>query len=249
MGERSGGRSERDWDYPQQSYGQFGQGGQFGQTGQYGQGGQYGQQGFFGQQGSGPYGQQGGYGYGQPGYGQSGQQGYGQSRESFGEQFGPSSIRDHGAGRHRGSSVGAGRSWQDQGTELRRGPHAGRGPKGWKRSDERIKEDVNEALARDPDLDASSIEVRVENSEVTLSGVVEDRGDKRLAEDLAEEVFGVEDVHNQLKVRRGAFARLTGEKAEPEDEQMARQTATTGANAGATADSTTTGRTTTRSRT
>ena len=235
MSERPGGTSERDWDYPpqQQGYGYGQQSRQQQFYGQQGFGQQFGEErSGFGQQGYGrPFGQ-----YGESSYmGQSGRErsgGYGTFREGWGHE----------------GSTGAGRSWQSTQREWRKGPHAGRGPKGWKRSDERIREEVNEALARDSELDATSIEVRVENAEVTLSGVVEDRGDKRLAEDIAEEVFGVEDVHNQLKVRHGAFARMTGEKAEPADEQAARQSATTGPNAGATANSTTGVKTPTRSR-
>jgi hypothetical protein len=60
--------------------------------------------------------------------------------------------------------------------------------------------------------------VLVENGEVTLSGVVEDRRAKRLAADIAEDVLGVTDIHNQLKVRHGFLAGLTGEKAEEERE-------------------------------
>lgn len=94
------------------------------------------------------------------------------------------------------------------------GSHAGRGPKGYRRSDERIREDVNDRLTWNADLDASDIEVRVMEGEVTLTGVVEDRRAKRLAEDLVEDVFGVDDVHNQLKIRHGFLAGLTGEKAD-----------------------------------
>jgi hypothetical protein len=100
-----------------------------------------------------------------------------------------------------------------------RGKHSGRGPKGWKRSNERITEEVNEALARHPELDATDIEVRVENGEVTLTGIVEDRGAKRLAEDIAEDVFGVDDVNNDLKIRHGFLAGLTGEKADEREVQ------------------------------
>lgn len=94
------------------------------------------------------------------------------------------------------------------------GSHAGRGPKGYRRSDERIREDVNDRLTWNADLDASDIEVRVIEGEVTLTGVVEDRRAKRLAEDLVEDVFGVHDVQNQLKIRHGFLAGLTGEKAD-----------------------------------
>jgi hypothetical protein len=86
----------------------------------------------------------------------------------------------------------------------RRGQHAGRGPKGYKRSDERIREDVNERLTDHPELDASEIEVSVEDGIVTLSGTVDDRRDKRLAEDIAESVSGVQDVTNNIRVSQNA---------------------------------------------
>lgn len=81
--------------------------------------------------------------------------------------------------------------------------HRGRGPRGYRRSDTRIHEDVCEALTEDPRLDASSLEVSVSECEVTLTGTVSSRDDKRLAEDLAEAVSGVRDVHNQLRVTIG----------------------------------------------
>jgi osmotically-inducible protein OsmY len=82
------------------------------------------------------------------------------------------------------------------------GRYSGRGPKGWQRSDDRIREDVNERLTDHPDVDASEIEVQVNNGEVTLSGTVEERRAKRLAEDIAESVSGVREVHNQLRVQQ-----------------------------------------------
>jgi hypothetical protein len=51
-------------------------------------------------------------------------------------------------------------------------------------------------------LDATGIQVRVENGEVTLAGTVESRQAKRLAEDILESISGVKDVHNQLRVQR-----------------------------------------------
>jgi hypothetical protein len=78
----------------------------------------------------------------------------------------------------------------------------GRGPKNWQRSDERIKEDVSDALAFRGDLDASDIEVSVRNAEVTLEGTVTDRWSKRCAEEVSEAVRGVRDVHNRLTIRR-----------------------------------------------
>jgi hypothetical protein len=76
----------------------------------------------------------------------------------------------------------------------------GRGPKGFQRSDDRILEDVCELLSEHPDVDASEITVEVQDGEVTLAGTVADRYQKRAAEDVADEVFGVRDVHNRLRV-------------------------------------------------
>jgi hypothetical protein len=76
----------------------------------------------------------------------------------------------------------------------------GRGPKNYRRGDDRILEEVNERLTDDHDVDASDVEVRVENGEVTLSGTVNSRHEKRMAEDIAESCQGVVDVHNRLRV-------------------------------------------------
>jgi hypothetical protein len=78
----------------------------------------------------------------------------------------------------------------------------GRGPKGYRRSDERVHEDVCERIARSG-VNADEVEVRVENGDVTLSGTVRSREEKRYLEDLCEDVFGVNDVHNQTRVSRG----------------------------------------------
>jgi osmotically-inducible protein OsmY len=84
-----------------------------------------------------------------------------------------------------------------------RGQYTGRGPKGYQRSDERIREDVCDRLADDPHIDASDIEISVQNAEVTLSGFVRSRYDKRHAEDVVETISGVRDVNNALRINRG----------------------------------------------
>jgi osmotically-inducible protein OsmY len=81
------------------------------------------------------------------------------------------------------------------------GPYAGRGPRGYRRSDDRIREDISECLTIHGQIDASDIEVVVDNAEVTLHGTVDSRQVKRMAEDVAELVLGVRDVHNRLRVR------------------------------------------------
>lgn len=83
------------------------------------------------------------------------------------------------------------------------GPYTGRGPKGYQRSDERIREDICDRLTEHPAIDASEIEVEVKNGEVTLTGAVDSRAVKHLAEVMVETVAGVKDVHNQLRVSQG----------------------------------------------
>lgn len=83
-----------------------------------------------------------------------------------------------------------------------RGEHYGRGPRGWSRSDERIREEICEAMARHGHLDPSHLSVEVRDGEVTLEGEVPNRLQKRLAERITDEVLGVIDVHNRLTIRR-----------------------------------------------
>jgi hypothetical protein len=80
------------------------------------------------------------------------------------------------------------------------GPYRGLGPKGYVRSDERIKDEICEILTRHGQLDARRVELDVQNGEVLLSGIVRHRRDKRLAEDIAFNVSGVRDVRNDLAV-------------------------------------------------
>ncbi len=86
-----------------------------------------------------------------------------------------------------------------------RGGFAGKGPRGYVRSDERIREDVNDRLSWDDQVDASDITVTVSEGEVTLEGTVPDRMSKRHAEDVTEGVLGVKDVHNRLKASKGVI--------------------------------------------
>jgi osmotically-inducible protein OsmY len=90
--------------------------------------------------------------------------------------------------------------------------HRGRGPRGYTRSDDRIREDVSDWLMEDRYVDASEIDVTVANGEVTLAGLVDSREAKRRAEDIAASALGVKDVHNSLRVRRSSdYGTKTGE--------------------------------------
>lgn len=91
-------------------------------------------------------------------------------------------------------------SWFGEGD--REGEYRGRGPSGYKRTDERISEVAHDRLTDDPWLDASAITVLVDNGEITLSGTVPERESKHRAERLVEDLAGVNHVQNNLRVRR-----------------------------------------------
>lgn len=88
----------------------------------------------------------------------------------------------------------------DRGTEMPGGRYFGKGPKNYARSDERIREEVCECLSNGR-IDASDVEVVVQDGEVTLSGTVMDRRTKRLAEEMLDEISGVKDVENKLRIK------------------------------------------------
>ena len=77
---------------------------------------------------------------------------------------------------------------------------AGRGPRGYQRSDARIYEDLCERLTDHQEVDPSEVEVSVSNGEVTLTGTVESRYAKHLIQDIADSVSGVREVHSRLHV-------------------------------------------------
>lgn len=173
----------------------------------------------------GPPGEGGRYGYGNPGW---------RGRDYFANEYrgwygtprwpGAAEPGEYHPGTSRwdrgyGSEYGRG--------ELGRGSLAGRGPRGYRRSDERIEEDVNERLTRHPGIDATDIEVRVNHGEVTLTGTVRDRQAKRMAEDAAEAVSGVIDVHNQLRVSAGGAEREVARPAAREGTSGERTRSTT----------------------
>jgi osmotically-inducible protein OsmY len=85
----------------------------------------------------------------------------------------------------------------------------GLGPKGYKRSDERISDDAHERLTDDPWLDASEITISVSAGEITLSGSVPSREAKHRAERVVEDISGVTHVQNNLRLSRGGI--LTGD--------------------------------------
>jgi hypothetical protein len=124
---------------------------------------------------------------------------YGSSRR--GTDFGSFNRGDdlvYGSGWHRGAD----RSVFDQDRDYlhRSNNFSGRGPRGYKRSDERIHEEVCDILEAHPHVDASEVEVEVKEGIVTLQGTVHDRQQKRFAEDAIAHLRGVVDVSNRLTI-------------------------------------------------
>lgn len=190
-------------------YGQQGRSTSFGQNDPYrqGQGYEGGQGGNFGdwRYRGGEGGEERGYVGSRGGYYSSGLRGdYGMggaSSQGYGQRSRGSQDRDFWD--KAGDEVS---SWfgDDEAERRRRQDqqHRGKGPRGYTRSDERIKEDVNDRLTDDWAVDASGIEVDVENCEVTLTGEVSSREEKRRAEDVAEAVSGVRHVQNNLRIKQ-----------------------------------------------
>lgn len=166
-----------------------------------------------------------GGGYGRSGdYGERGGRGsWGRGQQSgIGPAYGSSSYGGYGYSSGF-SDMSQGRTSSYDSTFGGRSPRsfAGRGPKNYRRSDDRIREDVNEELTRNPDIDATDIEVRVEAGTVTLSGQVDSRHAKRLAEDVCESITGVQEVDNQLRVQRAGSEPRGGTS----DREVSRSTA------------------------
>lgn len=166
--------------------------------GDYGEGAHPYDESLYGQMGySGPF-------YGSPGF--YGGPRYGETGYGFERYPGPPAYYRPGMGRLIHGQAGWGAQGEVQESVRRggreRGPHWGRGPKGYKRSDERIREDICDRICGEGYVDASDVDVQVRDGEVTLEGYVENRETKRVIEDLSESVMGVEDIHNHLRIRR-----------------------------------------------
>jgi len=157
-------------------------------------------------------------------YGYGGGQSYGQSGSSYrGEQYGQGNFgsashmdrRNYGRGNENYGNE-RDRSWWDRTKdevsswfggdsnerrgERQSGPYRGKGPKDYRRSEDRIREDVCDRLSDDDRLDATNIQVQIQNNEVILSGTVETREQKRRAEDLVESISGVRNVENRIRI-------------------------------------------------
>lgn len=117
----------------------------------------------------------------------------------------------HGSERGNGARQSGGQYGQSfgvsQGTPVR-----GKGPKGYKRSDERIKEDLIEQLI-EQGIDASEIDLQVSGGEVTFSGTVKTRQERYQFEQLADGISGVIDVTNNLRVKNEGRSTFSGQSS------------------------------------
>jgi hypothetical protein len=80
----------------------------------------------------------------------------------------------------------------------------GRGPKGYQRSDERLREDISERIMQAYHIDSSEVTVEVRGGKVVLEGTVPDRRMKHAIEDLADAAPGVQDIENRIRVQSSA---------------------------------------------
>lgn len=110
-------------------------------------------------------------------------------------------IRKEGSWHHPGvSGKTEDETWVNQREYNKQTNFVGFGPKNYKRSDDRIYEEVCETLMSDPQVDASNIGVKVHSGIVYLSGKVNGRVMKRNAELAIENLPGVQDVRNELNI-------------------------------------------------
>lgn len=113
--------------------------------------------------------------------------GYYGDRPRGGDELGMSFETAERGGYNRGPTA-----WRDRGSVRT-------GPKGYTRSDERVRENVCEYLAHSG-LDVSDVSVSVADGRVTLEGTAPDRRTKHRIEDCTDACAGVQDVDNRIRV-------------------------------------------------
>ncbi|WP_420992190.1 BON domain-containing protein [Cupriavidus sp. 30B13] len=135
-----------------------------------------------------------------------------------GPEHGPLYQLGHRLGEAVGEMFGQHDGGRDPARESRwdaRGQTRRTGPKGYQRSDERIHEAICEHLAYARGVDVSEVSVEVAGGVATLSGTVRSRSEKYDIEDLVDNVFGVTEVQNNIRVARHGGAGGGGYVAAP----------------------------------
>lgn len=110
--------------------------------------------------------------------------------------FAPSGDTPSGFGASRGWGRLGGWTHGDTGMQRRQGP------KGYKRSDDSIRDDLCEHLMDLGHIDLSDVAIHIHEGCVVLEGTVPERRMKYEIEDIAATTSGVNDVENNLRVPR-----------------------------------------------
>lgn len=139
--------------------------------------------------------------------------GYRDTRIGLGSSRSRSSNRNEPGFLERASETVA--SWFDDDNRGRRSArgYRGHGPANYTRSDERVLEDACDALTEDWGVDARNIQVTVLSGDVTLDGTVPSREQKRRAEDCVDDLSGVKNVQNNLRVQERSQSESLGSQS------------------------------------
>jgi len=127
-------------------------------------------------------------------------------QQGHGQGYDRDSVEARGWGHERGSQ-----SWQPSQSWNSARSYRGMGPKGYRRTDERLREQICEVLTDNDQIDASDLDVIVKDGEITLTGTVEDRRMKVLAERIAESFSSQREVRNSIRIRRQVDSTRSGE--------------------------------------
>ena len=76
------------------------------------------------------------------------------------------------------------------------------GPKGYQRTDQRMREDICDQLMRTGHIDSSDVTVEVSGAKVQLEGSVPVRWMKHIIENLADACPGVQEIENRISVKK-----------------------------------------------
>jgi BON domain len=104
--------------------------------------------------------------------------------------------------RGRGEQMASALEYQDERAASTLGARGTRQSR-YRRPDERILDDVWHRISV-ASVDPQDVEIEVNGGVVTLSGRVSTRFEKRVIEDIADSVFGVQEVHNHLRLAPSA---------------------------------------------
>ncbi|VVE61730.1 transport-associated protein [Pandoraea captiosa] len=131
-------------------------------------------------------------------YGRDYDRDYGSRVSGGGQAYGYGGGRQaQGQDRWQGRPGTSPRGYGSQTTDMR---HR-QGPKGYSRTDERIREDVCERLCMAHELEVQDVSVQVRDGRVELQGSVPQRWMKHAIEDVADQCFGVQDVENRIRTQ------------------------------------------------